>query len=122
MVVRIGLASAEEIADVRRPVVATDKAVKDVMDGWRIISIRILLDAPEDDDDEEDATVSLPVFLVGTARSRGRLIATSNLVAVDFDRHLAQTLSGSLYELGDPDFTPPSPELAAALARQVLMG
>lgn len=121
MVVRIGLASEEEIADVRRPV-ATDRAVKDLVDGWRIVSIRILLDAPEEGDDEEDATVSLPVFLVGTARSRGRLIATSNLVAVDFDRNLAQTLSGSLYELGDPDPTPPSPELAMALARQVLMG
>lgn len=120
MVVRIGLASAEEIADVRRPV-ATDKAVKDVVDGWRIVSIRILLDAPEEGDDEEDVTASLPVFLVGTARSRSRLIATSNLVAVDLDRHLAQTVSGSLYELGDPDPTPPSPALAAALARQVLM-
>lgn len=87
---------------------------KDVLDDWRTVVIR-----PEVANDD---TAIVSMHLVGIARSRGRLVCTSQIMALDTDHCRAQTLSGSLYLLGDADMTPLPTSVLLGLVHHFLGG
>lgn len=87
---------------------------KDVLDDWRAIVIR-----PEIANDD---VAILSMHLVGTARSRGRLVCTSQVMALDTSHGRVRTLNGSLYLLGDADDTPLPTSVLLGLVNHFLGG
>lgn len=87
--------------------------VRDVLDEWRPLTLSLrAVDA--------DEAVAVSVHMIGRARSTGRLVITSPVIAMDIPCGRIRTLSGSLYLLADEAFDPLPDRIVANVIRYFL--
>lgn len=94
--------------------VPCDERAKDVLDGWWLVAVSDAFNPPYCPDE------LLGIYLVGIARSRGRIICTSQVIAMDLGAARARTASGSLYLLGEMADTPLTEPVMLGLVRHFL--
>lgn len=98
--------------------VPIDRAIKDVLDDWRAVTVCYQPDGLP----YADQKVILGMHLVGVPRARGRTFCTSPVERIDLGAGRTRTASGSLYLLADEAGGPVPEQLVFGLLRHLLLG